>query len=138
MDYTKNYHLPQWVKSDRIMMEDFNQMCTDIESGIDTARAEAKQAAELPYVVGSYVGDSAKTRDIAVGFRPRFVIICSSAQRTGTSGNAGNGLALLGPTCDHGRIHMTDDGFQLDTSDNSFTFPRVNDINIRYDYIAFR
>ena len=27
MDYTKNYHLPQWVKSDRIMMDDFNRMC---------------------------------------------------------------------------------------------------------------
>ena len=34
MDYTKNYHLPQWVKSDRIMMDDFNRMCADIENGL--------------------------------------------------------------------------------------------------------
>ena len=34
MDYTKNYHLPQWVKSDRIMMDDFNRMCVDIENGL--------------------------------------------------------------------------------------------------------
>ena len=35
MNYTENYHLPQWVKSDRIMMEDFNQMCTDMEAGLN-------------------------------------------------------------------------------------------------------
>lgn len=34
MNYTQNYHLPQWEKSDRIMMDDFNQMCTNIESGL--------------------------------------------------------------------------------------------------------
>ena len=34
MNYTTNYHLPQWVESDRIMMEDFNQMCADIDGGI--------------------------------------------------------------------------------------------------------
>lgn len=48
MNYTKNYHLPQWVKEDRIMMADFNQMCADIESGLtETAQgsAEAKQGA---------------------------------------------------------------------------------------------
>lgn len=42
MDYTKNYHLPQWVMSDRIMMEDFNQMCADIDAGISGVRAEAQ------------------------------------------------------------------------------------------------
>ena len=33
MTYTQNYQLPQWVKSDRIMMDDFN----DANSKIDTA-----------------------------------------------------------------------------------------------------
>ena len=33
MTYTTNYQLPQWVKSDRIMMDDFN----DANSKIDTA-----------------------------------------------------------------------------------------------------
>lgn len=44
MNYTENYHLPQWVKSDRIMMEDFNRMCADIESGL-TGNAQAAQDA---------------------------------------------------------------------------------------------
>ena len=41
MDYTKNHHLPQWVKSDRIMMDDFNQMCRDIEDGLNEAQSNA-------------------------------------------------------------------------------------------------
>lgn len=43
MDYTKNYHLPQWVKSDRIMMDDFNQMSRDLENGLN-ANAAATNA----------------------------------------------------------------------------------------------
>lgn len=39
MDYTKNHHLPQWVKSDRIMMDDFNQMCRDIEAGLNKSQS---------------------------------------------------------------------------------------------------
>lgn len=41
MDYTPNHHLPQWVKSDRIMMDDFNQMCRDMEAGLNRAEANA-------------------------------------------------------------------------------------------------
>ena len=43
MNYTKNYHLPQWAKEDRIMMDDFNQMCADLETrltGRDNAAAD--------------------------------------------------------------------------------------------------
>lgn len=46
MNYTENYHLPQWKESDRIMMNDFNQMCLDIESGIDSAKAEANTSSQ--------------------------------------------------------------------------------------------
>lgn len=34
MDYTKNHHLPQWVKSDRIMMDDFNAAFANIDKGL--------------------------------------------------------------------------------------------------------
>ena len=44
MKYTEKYHLPQWVKEDRIMMEDFNQMCSDIEAGLERNAAEAVRA----------------------------------------------------------------------------------------------
>ena len=45
MDYTKNYHLPQWKKEDRIMMGDFNAMCASIEDGLGLANRTASAAA---------------------------------------------------------------------------------------------
>ena len=39
MDYTANHHLPQWEKSDRIMMDDFNRMCRNIEAGLNQVQA---------------------------------------------------------------------------------------------------
>ena len=61
MEYTKNYHLPQWVEEDRIQMEDFNRMCADIESGLTAVNSEAVESraelgaelAELAAQIGS-------------------------------------------------------------------------------------
>ena len=40
MNYTENYHLPQWDETDRILRKDFNQMCANIETGLSrTAQA---------------------------------------------------------------------------------------------------
>ncbi len=48
MEYTKNYHLPQWAEEDRIMRADFNQMCADIEAGLDkTAQAASAARQDL-------------------------------------------------------------------------------------------
>ena len=41
MDYTKNHHLPQWVKSDRIMMDDFNAAFASIEDGLNKTQSNA-------------------------------------------------------------------------------------------------
>ncbi len=43
MNYTENYHLPQWAKSDRIMMEDFNGAMSSIENGL--TRLERRKTA---------------------------------------------------------------------------------------------
>ena len=34
MNYTQNYQLPQWVETDRILMEDFNDAFDTIESAM--------------------------------------------------------------------------------------------------------
>ena len=46
MNYTENYHLPQWEETDRIMRTDFNQMCADMEAGIMDARGRAERGDE--------------------------------------------------------------------------------------------
>ncbi len=47
MNYTENYHLPQWVKSDRIMMEDFNAAMSSIEGGLTTGGRAKAQAENI-------------------------------------------------------------------------------------------
>ncbi len=42
MQYTTNYHLPQWAEDDHILRTDFNQMCANIDAGI----AEAAQGGQ--------------------------------------------------------------------------------------------
>ena len=46
MEYTKNYHLPQWAEEDRIQMEDFNDAMASIENGLDTANQTAAAVQE--------------------------------------------------------------------------------------------
>lgn len=46
MEYTKNYHLPQWEETDRIMRVDFNQMCADIEEGMSENREAGEELAQ--------------------------------------------------------------------------------------------
>ena len=41
MNYTTNYHLPQWVETDRIQMEHFNQAMADIDTGVAAAQTAA-------------------------------------------------------------------------------------------------
>ena len=54
MEYTSKYHLPQWVESDRIMMEDFNQMCRDVEAGLESVKSESGTAVNsLMELIGS-------------------------------------------------------------------------------------
>ena len=70
MEYTQNYHLPQWVETDRILMEDFNNMASAIDAALDGLREDvdanesaiaANDAAldakgNCQFYTGSYVG----------------------------------------------------------------------------------
>ena len=94
MNYTKNYHLPQWVETDRIMMEDFNDAMSDIDEGLNEVKSMVENVQDaytpdnMPFVIGTYTGNGAETnRDIDLGFKPRFVIISGMA-RTGNTTNA--------------------------------------------------
>jgi len=44
MNYTSNHHLPQWVSSDRVRMEDFNSAMANIDSGLVSASSAASRA----------------------------------------------------------------------------------------------
>ena len=152
MNYTENYHLPQWDETDRIMRTDFNKMCADIEGGMSgnaqaAARAQAtadsaKAAASAayspdlkPYVVGSFIGGkSEKTFDI--GFRPSFLIISGGVCHSSSSACSAEYIAITGGNTQSKAVSFTDTGFIV----HYMTDARYPDLSNghNYDYIAFR
>ena len=122
MDYTTNYHLPQWVETDRVQMEDFNAAMAGIDSII---------------VTGHYQGNG-DTKDIILGFCPRFLIISSPI--TGTSiSQLDRYFFASGPDCTlTDRVVFLSNGFRvIDPPSESSQFPNLNSYT-SYDYIAFR
>ena len=164
MNYTQNYHLPQWVKEDRIMMEDFNAMNSSIENGLTQTAAQAgtavstantaKQTADTaqtmaqkitsaaytpsnkPYKVGSYTGND-KAQTINVGFRPSFLII--SGAIVDAPGNTPtfftNYTCITAGNVLSSRVTFTDNGFTVTGVGGS---PNLSWSGRAYDYIAFK
>ena len=132
MNYTKNYRLPQWVKEDRIMMDDFNAMNNSIEAGLTRTAAQAAEASTKAdtavqtansarqdvqtwknYVVGSYTGTGA-VQHIDLGFRPSFVII--SGMQGATVVNSAvwiTNYAITGGNALKFRVEMENTGFTV-------------------------
>ena len=155
MNYTTNYHLPQWVETDRIMMEDFNQMCAAIDQGIkgaqdtaETAQANASAAQTAadavagaytpdnkPFVVGTYQGDT-NVMTISLGFRPSAVLIGQKYDSNTPEDTAGT-CALFSGSGVSGILLFSDDGFTVLRNSPSI-YPAVNWNNKTYWYIAFR
>ena len=61
MDYTQNYHLPQWEKTDRVLMDDFNSAMANLDEGISAAQSTAEALAGQI----SKVDQDARSRDSA-------------------------------------------------------------------------
>ena len=134
MNYTTNYHLPQWVESDRIMMEDFNEAMETIDTGLTQTKTTAEGAyspGNKPYVVGSYrgTGDVNSPTTITLGFRPSLVIV-SNTTNTGTFGRS----IISNGTQDTYALAFHDAGFTVYHHDSS---PDLNEVK-PYVYIAFR
>lgn len=141
MNYTTNYHLPQWVESDRIMMGDFNDAMDTLDAGLAAAQAVA-DAAYCPtnksYAVGTYTGNYT-TQTITLGFRPSLVIITGDNSDSTASGHyydLGETFGIVTASHTYGTVTLTDTGFQV-VRDGSI-YPRFNENLDKYFYIAFR
>lgn len=160
MNYTQNYHLPQWVREDRIMMEDFNAMNSSIEAGLTRTAADAasaKQSAQnaensaasaqlsfanafspgnMPYVTGEYMGTGEEIT-VNLGFRPSFLIIAWDQHTNGSTPSCH--LMVTDHALINDRVPFTDTGFIVRAmSTFSSTNPTVNSARARYVYIAFK
>ena len=158
MEYTTNYHLPQWVESDRIMMGDFNEAMASIEEGIYTAQeaagaaqsaannaqdsadavaANAYSPSNKPYAVGSYTGTNMELT-ITLGFRPSFLIISGATAASSSSvENLSARNIFTGGNVLNECVTFTDTGFTITKISNTI-FPQLCTANRVYDYIAFR
>ena len=123
MNYTTNYHLPQWVEEDRIMMGDFNEAMANIDDALSSI-----------YVTGSYTGNL-ETKTINIGFRPRFLVIMAPTKST--SGSPLTNFFAGGETnALKDRLKFLDTGFQVTFVQGST--PMLNSNQYEYFYFAFR
>ena len=123
MTKTTNYQLPKWEKTDRIQMSDFNDM---------TATLDAALAAKSRVITGTYTGtgNDANCRvDVALGFRPKAVLVMANKYQFSGSGGAFFALAIdTEDAADNGYLELTDTGFAakstLATGDSDRYYPR--------------
>ena len=69
MYYTQHYQLPQWEKSDRILMDDFNDMTKRIDTGLEQAERPCFQIG----VLADYDGSADVSVDL--GRQPAMVMV---------------------------------------------------------------
>ena len=74
MNYTTNYHLPQWVEEDRIFMEDFNEAMENIDEGLSGCYGADNPATAVGWFTlgaDTPLGTTMATFD----FTPSFVVV---------------------------------------------------------------
>ena len=80
MEYTTNYQLPTWVETDRIQMDDFNDMTEKIDTALGEHQKIISKSGNCIIVSGSYAGngavDNLKPISLTFDYSPLLVIIC--------------------------------------------------------------
>ena len=161
MNYTTNYHLPQWVETDRIMMGDFNQAMETLDGGIAAAKATADTAKNTadtaeskadaaqstannaycpenkPYVLGSYQGQGSGAMPVILGFQPSLVIV--SGESTNDDLTEFGHYTAIASGLTRGMedaVEITDNGFTIHGTGNYY--PLLTSARKTYFYVAFR
>ena len=75
MNYTQNYQLPQWVETDRILMEDFNDAFSALDTALSGHDGDLAEKGNCQIITGSYVGTGASTMTLTFPAKPLLVLI---------------------------------------------------------------
>ena len=127
MNYTENYHLPQWEETDRVLRTDFNNAMDSIETGLTLSYSPDNPL----YTVGTYTGDGANQK-ITLGFKPQFVIV--SGVNSSTTGNFFVYMGVASINHPLRSLSFEEDGFHV----WDIGSPLLNTTDHAYTYIAFR
>ena len=87
MTKTTNYQLPKWEKTDRIMMDDFNDAMSKIDAAVAAANdAAAALSGGLKIYHGTYEG-TGETNQVRyeIGARPSLLILATDNEISGSS-----------------------------------------------------
>ena len=141
---TQNYQLHQWEATDDFLRTEFNENFTKLDEAV-AAEVAARASAVNEVVTGSYTGDGTKGRAVALGFRPKAVLVISSDGRLNATYGYYGGLAVTGgPVAvkDNEVIALTATGFQVShttASHANYTeYFTANDKNKVYHYLAVK
>ena len=145
--------LNKWQGTDKPKMNDFNTDNQLIDAAVQqhTQRTDLhltqqeKAFLQQPMIVGSYVGNGENSRVISLGFQPKFVLVFADSYPLtywDMGQNDNNTYCVMAtPVCGTIGIDMTESGFKLyhtNAGASSFAASRMNQLNLKYSYIAMR
>ncbi len=149
-NHTPNYQLSQWEPDDQFLRADFNEDNAKIDAALKAkadASALAAVASTIPKIAaGKYVGDGAESREIVVGFRPKFVLVVGQMGRL-TEFVAGHTDGYGGAAVDgspsiayysypQNILEITQNGFLVFSKENRGSFAYTNSNNSIMHYLA--
>ena len=95
MNYTTNYQLPQWVKEDRILMEDFNHMAAKVDEALGEHEEKLVGVGNCIVKLGTYTGRDVygvgNPTTLSFDHKPVLIVIMPQT----ISSSAGNRMLLL-------------------------------------------
>ena len=164
MNYTNKYQLPQWIKSDRILMYDFNNSMAAIENGMaanasatsaaqsaaNSAKSTATSAkstaetaltkAQSTFYIGKYTGTGSECLHVCFLVKPKFIIIYGGNSTTELS-EAQNHMQYFfmgGGEKILYQIELREDGFKVFMDPSRVRYPILNEKGRVYEFIVFR
>lgn len=132
---TENYGLNQWAAEDAVLREEFNRDNAKTEAIVEEIAAELLQRPQI--IFGTYEGNDEAVRDIALGFTPKGLLICTSYGQFANSDVISGGICAAGYPCNmNGRVifEIIDGGIRV-YQDNSASIS-LNYAPSTYYYLA--
>lgn len=136
---------PASVTADSVLKPYADFLCkTHVNDAIAHLTASEKAYVNEPFVVGSYSGSGdGNSQVIDVGFYPKFVLAfasgtplfsVSSEKNASYIGVAGRSRSSMGISLQSGGFRVT----QSETYSSKGVYPKLNELNTNYAYIAFK
>ena len=131
-NHTPNIGLCQWSADDMVLRSDYNA---------DNAKLDEAISERAVVVTGTYTGDGAESREIVLGFRPKYVRVWPQIEHTveshigysATITEQGSTMVVSSATGE-----LTDQGFRIFHVTDPFYHLHTNIPDTVYFYLAIR